>query len=177
MIRDMLGKTYDTQVCSIARTLEIVGERWSLLIVRDALFAGTTRYGEFQRRLDIATNVLRDRLDGFLEAGVMERQRSSEQPDAFEYLLTAKGRDLGPALIALTEWGDRWAAPEGPPIVYRHSACGSPIHEAVVCDSCGRVGDAAEVQARLGPGMPPERIAFVERLRASRSRGSTSTSA
>jgi DNA-binding HxlR family transcriptional regulator len=153
----MLGKTYDTQVCSIARALELVGERWSLLILRNALFAGSTRYGEFQRSLGIATNVLQDRLDGFVEAGIMERRRLTERAEAHEYLLTEKGRDFAPALIALTEWGDKWAAPDGPPILYRHAACGSPVGVGVRCSTCGLLDDASEIQALPGPGMPADR--------------------
>src|SRR5918995_3649423 len=165
----MLGKTYDGEVCSIARALEVVGERWSLLILRDALFAGSARYGDFQRTLGIATNVLSDRLDGFVENGIMDRHRYSAHPEAYEYLLTKKGRDLAPALIALTEWGDRWAAPDGPPILYSHATCGSSISPQVVCATCGRVDDPGEVQARPGPGMPAERIEFMEQLMAGRS--------
>jgi DNA-binding HxlR family transcriptional regulator len=164
----MLGKTYDSQVCSIARALEVVGERWSLLIIRDALFAGSTRYGDFQRRLGIATNILKDRLDGFVDAGIMRRRQYSERPELYEYLLTEKGSDLAPALIALTEWGDRWAAPEGPPILYSHTVCGSGVSHEVVCATCGRVDNPAEVQARPGPGMPAEHIEFMEKLRAGR---------
>jgi DNA-binding HxlR family transcriptional regulator len=153
----MLGRTYDSEVCSIARALEVVGERWSVLIVRNALFAGSTRFSDFQRSLGIATNVLKTRLDGFVEAGIMQRRQYSEQPDLYEYLLTDKGRDLAPALIALTEWGDRWAAPDGPPILYRHSICGSDVGHRVVCSTCGRVDDPAEVGALPGPGMPADR--------------------
>ena len=152
----MLGRTYDSQVCSIARALEAVGERWSLLIIRDALFAGSTRYNDFQRSLGIATNILKDRLDGFIDAGIMRRHRYSKQPELYEYLLTEKGRDLAPALIALTEWGDRWAAPDGPPILYSHTVCGSGVSHEVVCATCDRVDDPAEVQARPGPGMPAQ---------------------
>jgi DNA-binding HxlR family transcriptional regulator len=141
----MLGKTYDAEVCSIARSLEVVGERWSLLIIRNALFAGSTRYSDFHQSLGIATNVLQDRLDGFVEAGIMRRHRYSEQPALYEYLLTEKGRNFAPALIALTEWGDRWSAPDGPPILYRHGACG------------------AEVQAWPGPGMPADRTEPINR--------------
>ena len=164
----MLGKTYDSEVCSVARSLEAVGERWSLLIIRDALFAGSTRYSDFQRRLGIATNILKDRLDGFVDAGIMRRHRYSKQPELHEYRLTEKGRDLAPVLIALTEWGDRWAAPDGPPILYTHTVCGSPVSQAVVCATCGDVGDRAEVEARLGPGMPAERIEVIDRLMAGR---------
>jgi DNA-binding HxlR family transcriptional regulator len=155
----MLGRTYDSEVCSIARALEVVGERWSVLIVRNALFAGSRRFSDFQRSLGIAPNILATRLDGFVDAGIMRRERYSEQPALYEYLLTEKGRDLAPALIALTEWGDRWAAPDGPPILYRHSACGSEVVHQMVCTTCGLVDDAAEVEARPGPGMPADRAA------------------
>jgi len=158
-IGDMLGRTYDAQVCSIARALEVVGERWSILIVRDALFAGSTRYRDFQRSLGIATNVLGDRLDGFVEAGIMRRHRYSERPELFEYVLTDKGRDLAPALIALTAWGDRWAAPDGPPIRYAHEECGGAVTQEVVCDRCGRLDGDVPVVARPGPGMPADRAA------------------
>ena len=153
----MLGRTYDAEVCSIARALEVVGERWSVLIVRNALFAGATRFADFQRSLGIATNVLASRLDGFVEAGIMRRHRYSEQPEAYEYLLTEKGRDLAPALIALTAWGDRWSAPDGPPVLYRHRACGSDVRPEVVCASCGEVHDLEQVDAHPGPGMPADR--------------------
>ena len=161
----MLGKTYDTQVCSIARTLEVVGERWSLLIVRDALFAGVTRFSDFQHNLGIATNILTARLDGFVAAGIMERRQYSKQPEQYEYRLTDKGRDLAAALIALTEWGDRWAAPGEPPILYSHAGCGAAITQQAVCASCGPVHDPAEVQAQLGPGMP---AGYVENRRPRR---------
>jgi len=170
MIANMLGKTYEDQVCSIARALEVVGERWSLLIVRNALFAGSTRYSDFQRSLGIATNILKSRLDGFVDAGIMRRHQYSEQAELYDYLLTEKGRDLAPALIALTEWGDRWSAPDGPPILYSHTVCGSAISHEVVCAACGRVDDPAEVQAEPGPGMPAERAEMMEKRRAESSR-------
>ena len=151
----MLGKTYDSQVCSAARTLELVGERWSLLIIRDALFAGASRFNDFLR-LGVATNILKSRLDGFVEAGIMERRSYSRNPDHHEYLLTDKGRELAPVIVALTQWGDRWAAPEGPPILYVHSVCGNPITTQAICVSCGQVHDPAEVGVRPGPGMPAD---------------------
>ncbi|WP_205862865.1 winged helix-turn-helix transcriptional regulator [Planosporangium thailandense] len=155
----MLGKTYDSEVCSIARALEVIGERWSLLIVRDALFAGVTRYNDFQRRLGIATNILKARLDGFVAAGIMERRRHSDESELYEYRLTDKGRALAPALVALTEWGDRWATPGEPPILYRHATCGTGITHQLVCATCGPVSDPSEVQAQPGPGMPAEVLA------------------
>src|SRR5205085_12697616 len=135
--------------------------------LRNALFAGSTRYSQFQHSLGIATNVLQDRLDGFVEAGIMARKRQSERTEQFEYVLTEKGRDFAPALIALTEWGDKWAAPDGPPILYRHSTCGSPVTSEVVCATCGPVDDPAAVTALPGPGMPAERAERVAQ-RASR---------
>jgi hypothetical protein len=93
----------------------------------------------------------------------------SEQPELYEYLLTDKGRDLAPALIALTEWGDRWSAPNGPPILYSHTVCGSGVSHEVVCATCGRINDPAEVQARPGPGMTNERIELMAKLMSGRS--------
>ena len=153
----MLGTTYDTQVCSIARALELVGERWTLLILRNALFAGSTRYRDFQHSLGIATNVLQDRLDGLIEGGIMERRPSTEQAGVTEYVLTAKGRDFAPALVALTERGDRWAAPDGPPILYRHTACGSPLTVDLTCATHGTITDNEAITALPGPGMPADR--------------------
>jgi DNA-binding HxlR family transcriptional regulator len=167
----VLGKTYDAEVCSIARALEVVGERWSLLILRNALFAGSTRFGDFQRSLGIAPNVLATRLDRFVEAGLLQRQPSSDQPAMHEYVLTEKGRDFAPALIALTAWGDRWAAPDGAPILYTHSACGSPVRSEVVCETCGPMDDLAEVRADPGPGMPAERAERIVRRHAAQSAG------
>ena len=148
----MLGKTYGTQICSIARALEDVGERWSLLIIRDALFAGVTRFGDFQHNLGIATNVLTSRLEGFVASGIMV-------PDAVGgYALTPKGRALAVSLMALTEWGDEWASELEPPILYEHAGCGGEVHVAAMCDSCGVVS-ADDVEIRLGPGMPAEYVA------------------
>jgi len=148
----MLGKAYDTQVCSIARSLELVGERWSLLIIRDALFARVTRFGDFQHNLGIATNVLAARLDAFVGSGIMRREGRAD------YVLTAKGHALATALIALTEWGDEWAAPGEPPILYHHEACDQPVGARVVCDECGVI-DARETTVKIGPGMPAEYVA------------------
>jgi DNA-binding HxlR family transcriptional regulator len=154
----MLGRTYDSQVCSAARALELVGERWSLLIIRDALFAGATRFNDF-RTLGIATNILKNRLDGLVDAEIMERRNYSRNPEHYEYLLTGKGRELAPVIVALTEWGDRWAAPDGPPVLYTHSVCGGEITQQTICANCGQVHDPAEVHARPGPGMPADTAA------------------
>ena len=148
----MLGNSYEDQVCSAARSLEVVGERWSLLIVRDALFAGVTRFSDFARRLGLARNILAARLDGFVEAGIMERF-SSEGSAYQEYRLTKKGQDLAPVIIALTDWGDRWAAPNGRPIIYRHVDCGGEVEQQIVCSECRMVIEHDQVGVELGPGM------------------------
>src|ERR1700731_1392828 len=111
----MLGNDYDGQVCSIAGTLEVVGERWSLLIVRD-VFLGLRRFDEIQGDLGIARNVLQTRLTRLVDQGVLEKRLYRERPSRYEYRLTEKGLDLWPALVALMYWGDRYAAPAaGPP--------------------------------------------------------------
>ncbi|GAA3470651.1 winged helix-turn-helix transcriptional regulator [Nonomuraea roseola] len=157
----MLGRTYDTQVCSAARALEVIGERWSLLIVRDALFAGATRFADFQR-LGIATNILAKRLDSLVDSGILERRSSEEQPDRAGYVVTQKGLDLAPVIITLTQWGDRWAAPDGPPILYRHIGCGGAIAEQTTCSSCGPVTDLKQIHVVHGPGMPGSHSADVD---------------
>ncbi|HET8916352.1 MAG TPA: helix-turn-helix domain-containing protein [Propionibacteriaceae bacterium] len=148
----MLGNTYEDQNCSAARALELVGERWSLLIVRDALFGGITRFADFQRSLGLARNILSSRLDRLVAAGLMERRQPEGSP-YHEYHLTEKGEDLKPVVIALSHWGDRWAAPYGPPILYRHARCGGEVEQQLVCRDCGKIVDNKHVGAHPGPGM------------------------
>jgi DNA-binding HxlR family transcriptional regulator len=142
----MLGRTYDKEVCSAARALEIVGERWSLLILRNAAFAGMTRFTDFQKSLDIAPNILAARLMRFVGAGLME---TADGPEGHPtYHLTRQGRDFEPVIIALTEWGDRWAAPDGPPIVYEHAGCGGRVRHELQCIKCGERPRPQDVTAR-----------------------------
>lgn len=147
----VLGRLYERENCSAARALELIGERWSLLIIRNAVFAGMTRFSDFERRLGIAPNVLAKRLEGFVAAGLME-----ERPEG--YVLTRQGRELGTVIVALTEWGDRWAAPDGPPILFTHDDCGGEVHLTTACDRCDRSPDIAEVVAVPGPGADPDRL-------------------
>ena len=157
-IGDMLGRTYDAQVCSIARALEVVGERWSILIVRDALFAGSTRYGDCNGA-SASRPTSWDRLDGFVEAGIMRRHRYSERPELFEYVLTDKGRDLAPALIALTAWGFGGPRRTDNPSGMRTRTAEGRSPGSSYCDRCGRLAGDAPVAARPGPGMPADRAA------------------
>jgi DNA-binding HxlR family transcriptional regulator len=121
----MLGRLYESQECSTARALEVVGERWSLLILRDAMFGGLTRFSQFERSLGIATNILAKRLDGFVEAGLMARREPRAAGEQAEYVLTQKGLELKPAIIALAEWGDKWVRPG--PVVFQSEPDGHPV--------------------------------------------------
>ncbi|HEY8409187.1 MAG TPA: helix-turn-helix domain-containing protein [Gaiellaceae bacterium] len=145
----MLKRDYDGQNCSIARALEVVGERWTLLIVRD-VFLGRRRFDELQESLGIARNVLTDRLNRLTDEGILERARYSERPERYEYRLTAKGRDLNVALTALRQWGDAYLS-EKPPTLLRRKADKKPVVAALVPKGT-RVLRAEEVEAVPGPG-------------------------
>ncbi|MHB1326579.1 MAG: winged helix-turn-helix transcriptional regulator [Gemmatimonadales bacterium] len=147
----MLGRTYDREACSAARTLEIAGERWSLLILRNAAFAGMTRFTDFQQSLGVAPNVLAARLELFVAEGLMTTAPAAT--GFAEYRLTDKGLDLKPVIVALTEWGDRWAAPDGPPIIYGHDQCPGPVETRLHCSTCGARPAAADITARPTPVM------------------------
>jgi DNA-binding HxlR family transcriptional regulator len=149
----MLGRNYETQVCSVARTLEIVGERWTLLIVRDALL-GLRRFEDFQDSLGVARNVLADRLRRLVEHGILERVRYQERPERFEYQLTADGRELSTAVLALMHWGDRHlAGSAGPPRLTEHTGCGGSVVEKHVCSRCGRILEGGDVTILPGPAL------------------------
>ena len=147
----MLGRTYDREVCSAARALEIAGERWSLLILRNAAFGGMTRFTDFQDSLGIAPNVLAARLEHFVAEGLMTASRASTGHE--EYHLTSKGLDFKPVIIALTEWGDRWAAPDGPPVVFEHHQCGGHVVPGLTCEGCGESPAPDEITARKTKAM------------------------
>ncbi|WP_434445347.1 winged helix-turn-helix transcriptional regulator [Lentzea sp. E54] len=145
----MLGRTYDDQVCSAARALEVVGERWTLLIVRDVLL-GTVRFEGLLTSLGIARNVLSDRLTGLVEHGVLERVAYQQHPPRYEYHPTAAGRELAVIVVALMQWGDRNVpSPEGPPRTALHATCGSELVACLVCPDCGEPTRAHEVAMRL----------------------------
>jgi DNA-binding HxlR family transcriptional regulator len=132
--------------CSVARTLDVVGEWWTILIVRDALL-GVTRFEDFHRRLGVARTVLTARLERLVEAEVMSRQLYCDRPPRHEYVLTEKGRDLWPVVMAMMRWGDRWAAgTDGPPLTLRH-ACGQDLTAAPLCTGCGEPIDPDHVSA------------------------------
>ncbi len=136
--------------CSVARTLEVVGEWWTMLVIREA-FNGVRRFDEFQGRLGIARNVLAARLQSLVDNGVLERRQYQDRPPRCEYRLTEKGRDLYPVLVSMLTWGDRWTAgPEGPPMKLTHE-CGHHPAATVVCGHCGEKLDARKVKAEMNP--------------------------
>ncbi|HWD11328.1 MAG TPA: helix-turn-helix domain-containing protein [Solirubrobacteraceae bacterium] len=152
----MLGNRYENQTCSVAATLDVVGERWSLLIVRNVML-GLRRFEEMQQNLGIARNVLQSRLSGLVEQGVLERRAYRERPARYEYRLTDKGLDLWPTIVALMQWGDRHAAaPAGPPVVLEHRDCGGSVDEHRICARCGERLKVRDVRAFAGPGASPE---------------------
>jgi DNA-binding HxlR family transcriptional regulator len=138
--------------CSIARTMEVAGEPWSPLIVRDA-WVGITRFDDLQRDLGISRKVLGERLRWLVAQGVLERRAYSTRPPRDEYVLTQKGVELCGVLMAMTAWGDRWmAGGAGPPVLLRHRGCGEVTHAELRCAHCGEPLSAAEVDVEPGPG-------------------------
>ncbi len=151
----MLGNDYSGQVCSIAGALEVVGERWSLLIIRDVML-GLRRFDELQANLGIARNVLQTRLTRLVEQGVLERRLYNERPPRYEYVLTDKGIELWPTVFALMQWGDRYMAPGGAPTVVEHRGCGGDVDAHRVCQRCGERLTLRDVRAHPGPGAGEE---------------------
>ena len=150
----VLNRTYEGQNCSIARALELVGERWTLLIIRDA-FLGRRRFDEFQESLGVARNVLTERLNRLVEEGILERSAYSERPPRSEYRLTEKGRDLAIPLLALMQWGDRHLS-DKPPRVARRRSDRTRV-KAVLVDRDSNVVNAAEIEIVSGPGLAAAR--------------------
>lgn len=138
--------------CSIARTLDIIGEPWSPLILRD-VYVGITRFEQLQNELGISRKVLAERLTWLVEQGVLDRRPYSDRPPRHEYLLTIKGLELCDLLLVMVRWGDRWTAgKDGPPVLYRHHACGEISYVDLHCSVCARPMHAADVDVEPGPG-------------------------
>lgn len=147
----MQRKSFADMNCSVAQCLEIVGEWWTLLVLRD-VFLGYSRFDEFESRLGIARNVLTQRLERLVDAGVLKRVPYQERPVRYDYLLTEKGRDLWHVVTAMRQWGDRWAAPEGPPVELVHDGCGEIVNVVAACSHCGEELTTRNVRAVPGPG-------------------------
>jgi DNA-binding HxlR family transcriptional regulator len=150
----MLQRDYPNQYCPVAGTLEIVGERWTLLIIRD-VFMGIRRFEDIQRDLGVARNVLQVRLERLVEHGILVKRPYQERPLRCEYRLTEKGADLWPVLVALLHWGDRHALTGERPIVLQHRGCGGELDDRRRCVACGADVSVTEAIAiRTGAGRP-----------------------
>jgi DNA-binding HxlR family transcriptional regulator len=147
----MERKSFAGMNCSVAQCLEVVGEWWSLLIVRDA-FLGVRRFDQFQERLGISRNILTERLSRLVDAGIFDKVPYSERPLRHEYRLTERGRDLWPVITAMRQWGDKYAAPGGPPVEIVHKGCGHVADAVMTCSACGEAIAARDVRAVNGPG-------------------------
>lgn len=152
----MRRKSFEDMNCSVAQTLEVVGEWWTMLVIRD-LFLRVRRFDEIQERLGISRNVLAERLDHLVEHGIVERRPYQENPVRHDYVLTSKGRDLWPIVTAMREWGDRWAAPSGPAVLVEHKTCGHTFESVPTCSHCGGVVTLHDIRAVAGPGADPAR--------------------
>ncbi len=143
---------FGDMACSIARTLDVIGEPWSPLILRD-VYVGISRFEQMQADLGISRKVLTERLNWLVESGVLERRPYETRPPRSEYVLTDKGAELVDLLMVMVAWGDRWADDgAGPPVLYRHRACGAISHVDLRCSHCGEPMHGGDVEVLAGPG-------------------------
>src|SRR5262249_22496591 len=146
----VLKRDYEGQACSIARTLELVGDRWTLLVIRDVVL-GNHRFDQLLTSLGVASNVLTDRLSRLVADGILDRVPYTERPERFEYRLTEKGRELGVPLLALMQWGDRYVS-EKPPRIARRRSDRSPIRVRMIAGD-GSLVRSGDVELVPGPGL------------------------
>jgi DNA-binding HxlR family transcriptional regulator len=140
--------------CSVARTVDLLGDWWTPLVLREA-FYGVRRFDDFQASLGIGRNILTERLRRLVAQDLLERRMYQDRPKRYEYRLTPKGRDFYPVLAAIVAWGDRWLdRGKGAPVLLRHKACGKITHAEVVCAECGEPLDPREMRVEVGPGYP-----------------------
>ena len=138
--------------CSLARSLAVVGDRWTLLVLREA-FLRTRRFDEVEEKLGIARRVLSERLALLVDEGILKKVPYQDSPPRFEYRLTDKGLDLYPVIISLVHWGDRhYAGKKGAPMLHTHKACGHDFKSVLTCSECGEALHARDVTVRAGPG-------------------------
>lgn len=163
--------------CSIARTMDLLGDWWTPLVLREA-FYGIRRFDVFQEELGIARNTLSDRLRRLVDEGLLEKQLYSSEPKRYEYLLTDKGQDFFGVLMAMSQWGDTWlSGSAGAPVVIHHESCGSVTHAEVVCAVCQESLQSKDVTMQIGPGYPQRLQERPEVQRRFAGQGSGSTSA
>jgi DNA-binding HxlR family transcriptional regulator len=146
-------KDFPRDACSVASTLEVIGERWTMHVLREA-FLGVRRFEDFRRNIGVARNILSDRLNTLVGEEILRRELYNEHPPRYEYRLTRKGVDLYGILIELMRWGSRWAPnPDGPAIVLRHRGCGTVVQPTLACPECGEAVQAWDLEAMPGPAM------------------------
>jgi DNA-binding HxlR family transcriptional regulator len=139
--------------CSVARSVAVIGDRWTLMLLRDA-FLGIRRFDDFERRLRISRSIIADRLKRLVDEGVLRREAYQENPVRHEYRLTDKGMALHPVIMAIVHWGDvHYAGEAGPPLLHRHKACGCDFSPVLACSECGEPVGARDVEVRAGPGV------------------------
>jgi DNA-binding HxlR family transcriptional regulator len=144
-----VGETH----CSVARTLSVIGDPWTLLILRD-VFLGIRRFDDFQSRLNVTRHLLSDRLKKLVQAGILRREPYQERPVRYEYRLTEKGHELFPVLMALVQWGDRWmSGNEAPPLTLTHRPCGHVMTPIMVCPHCQTPVVARDTEAQPRPNL------------------------
>lgn len=152
----MRWEELDQQPCSLARTLAVIGDKWTLLVLRDC-FLGVRRFDEFERRLGITRHLLAGRLKKLVEHGVLTKVAYQQRPLREEYSLTEKGLDLHPAMLALVSWGDRHMADErGAPVLHIHKGCGKVMRPVTVCSECGEAVGVRDVRVEAGAGWAEE---------------------
>jgi DNA-binding HxlR family transcriptional regulator len=145
------------EACSVARSVAVIGDRWTLMLLRDC-FLGVRRFEDFERRLGISRSIVADRLKRLVEEGVLRKEAYQDRPVRHEYRLTEKGLALHPVMMAIVHWGDSYyAGPEGPPLLHRHKACGCDFAPRMTCSECGEPVAARDVEVR--PGRAPEAFA------------------
>lgn len=144
------------QPCSIARSLSVIGDRWTMLLLRNA-FLGTRRFDDFQAQLGVTRHVLAERLKRLVEHNILKKVPYQDRQERFEYRLTEKGRDFYPVLLALVSWGDKWMDEgRGAPIIYQHKSCGQMMTPTLTCSECHEPLTARDVIPMMGPGMMPK---------------------
>ncbi|MEO3876033.1 helix-turn-helix domain-containing protein [Nonomuraea sp. B12E4] len=147
-----LGKNYTAQDCSLAKALEVIGERWTLLVVRDAMY-GVRRYSDFLARLDIPRAVLSQRLATLVDAGVLAKHRYQDSPPRDEYMMTPMGAELFPVIVTLSRWGERHLTTSGPSRYFLHRQCGTQLEPSARCPACDVQVPARDVEMLPGPGL------------------------
>ena len=143
----------DSEICSIARTLSIVGDRWTLLVLRDSFF-GACRFNEFQKSIGLSRHRLADRLNRLVESEFLKKVRYQDTPPRYEYKLTTKGVDIYTVLLSLTTWGNKWMSDaDGDPVEYKHRSCGHITTPVLCCDECKAPIIPQELMPIVGPGI------------------------